>query len=184
MCLPVELSPTAGPPRQVEYLHDRETEILVARIHAAQSGRGKRGSAPASVEIEGKDGSWLTLELNGGRIEGIAVAVWPPIRMRGALHPPISADLMHELVVDEGGMGGGDIGSVSEFSARVVAESDAAGRTVHFRLGRVGTVAERGRCGTLQTVRIAHDVMLEVDATRRIAGLWLLNLPEHSVPGS
>lgn len=185
MCLPVALSPIAGPLRRVEYLHDPETEILVARIHAAigsaSSAIGEvRTESPVSVEIEGRDGSWLTLELRSGRIAGIAIAVWPPIRVRGGLQPPAQAGAVDELV--SGGVAAGV--AVNELSARVVAEADVAGRTVHFTLHRGGMVAERGRRSTLQTVQIAHDVMLEVDAAHRIAGLWLLNVPRHSVPGS
>lgn len=183
MCLPVALSPAAGPPRIVQYLHDQETGILAARIHVAGDAdtRGAAAVASVSVQIEGRDGSWLTLDLNSGRIEGIAVAVWPRVKQLCGLQPPPHSDHMDEVI--SGGAGG--LGGVmNELTARVVAEVDELGRTVHFSLHRGARVAERAPCSTLRTVRIASDVMLEVDSARHIAGLWLLNVPKHSVPGS
>ena len=51
---------------------------------------------------------------------------------------------------------------------RSAAESDRAERTIHFRVGPRRPA---------RAVRIARDVLLDVDARERIAGVWLLNVP-------
>jgi hypothetical protein len=48
------------------------------------------------------------------------------------------------------------------------AESDEAERVIHFRVGSKRDV---------RAVRVARDLLLELDTQSRIAGLWLLNVP-------
>ena len=55
-----------------------------------------------------------------------------------------------------------------EMATHMIAEADSAQRNFHFRLGK-----PRGA----RTVRIARDVLLDLDEKSRIAGLWLLNVP-------
>ena len=61
----------------------------------------------------------------------------------------------------------GDVGSVAIGTA-LVAEADHAERTIHFRVGPARPA---------RTVRIARDLLLDVDPHGRIAGVWLLNVP-------
>jgi hypothetical protein len=58
--------------------------------------------------------------------------------------------------------------SAVEVDTPVAAESDDAERTIHFRLGP-------GR--QVRTVRIARDMLLDIDARDRLAGVWLLQVP-------
>jgi hypothetical protein len=62
---------------------------------------------------------------------------------------------------------GEDIGSIAIDTA-LHAESDPTERTIHFRIGPPRPV---------RTVRIARDLLFEVDPQGRIAGVWLLNVP-------
>jgi hypothetical protein len=55
-----------------------------------------------------------------------------------------------------------------EMEAPLHAESDESERVIHFRIG-----ARRD----VQAVRLGRDLLLELDAQSRIAGLWLLNVP-------
>ena len=55
-----------------------------------------------------------------------------------------------------------------EVNTRLAAEADRAERTIHFRLG-----ASR----ETRTVRIARDILVDVDRRDRMAGLWLLDVP-------
>lgn len=194
MCFPIQLAPAAGQARPVSYQWDDETALLAARLRGAE-GRGtqrvlNRGAAGSStpsrgpgahsgsVEIEGRDGSWLTLELRDGRIDGIAVAVWPRVVRRPGLRPPDDAELVDEAVP----VGRPEQGVATlEVTARVVAEVDEARRTVHFSLARVPRVSE-GSEGGRRAVRIARDVLLDVESESRVAGLWLLNVPPDSIP--
>ena len=41
-----------------------------------------------SLDIEGKDGAWLTLELTDGRLAAVEVAVWPDVQSVETLTPP------------------------------------------------------------------------------------------------
>ena len=50
----------------------------------------------------------------------------------------------------------------------LIAESDSAESTIHFRLGNARQIT---------TIRIARDVLLDVDDQNRIGGVWLLNVP-------
>jgi hypothetical protein len=58
--------------------------------------------------------------------------------------------------------------SVMQMDTALVAESDPAQSTVHFRLG--------GR-RPARTLRIARDVLVEIDEHDVLSGVWLLNVP-------
>ena len=60
-----------------------------------------------------------------------------------------------------------DVASV-EVDTHLIAEADASQTNFHFRLG-----APRGA----RTVRVARDLLFDVDDKNRISGLWLLNVP-------
>jgi len=180
----------------VTYQWDAETELLAARLGEVRGsvrgtaaeglyeGPNACGLTPAvsgSIELEGRDGSWLTLDVRNGRIEGIAVAVWPRIVRRPDLRAPTRAEYVHEMV--RVGRSEAAVSSL-EISARLVAEVADGCRTVHLSLARPTRVSDSrvNRARALHAVRIARDVLLEVDATARLAGLWLLNVPPDSVP--
>jgi hypothetical protein len=55
-----------------------------------------------------------------------------------------------------------------EVDTAIRATADQAERTIHFRIGAARQV---------KALRLAKDLLLEVDAKSRIAGLWLLNVP-------
>ena len=84
MSIAVRVEPLHGTPSDVEYRWDTDTDILTANLRARAVGEGASGS----VEIEGSDGSWLILDLNGGSMHGVEVAVWPEVRKRSSLAPP------------------------------------------------------------------------------------------------
>ncbi len=92
------------------------------------------------------------------------VAVWPDVKTRADLAPPPE--------VEDGTV---IVGAVErskrvavEVDTRLAAEADRSERTIHFRLGsnRVS-----------RTVRIARDLLVDIDLRDRIAGLWLLGVP-------
>src|SRR5574338_83907 len=67
----VRVEPLNEAPGDVEYRWDTDTDILTANLRVRASSEGASGS----VEIEGTDGSWLILDLGGGSIQGVEVAV-------------------------------------------------------------------------------------------------------------
>jgi hypothetical protein len=55
-----------------------------------------------------------------------------------------------------------------EVEIPVMAEADEAERVFHFKLSG----AKRSR-----TIRLASDLLLDVDGTSNLVGLWMLNVP-------
>lgn len=161
MNIPIRVEPAGDTAPTVEYRWDPDTEILSAQVSPRVAGEGMSGS----VELEGSDGSWLILDVNGGRIHGVEVAVWPEVHMRGALKPPANVEEGRVLVPARRSQQ--DVASL-EVETALRAEADSDETVFHFSLGK-----------TRQTraIRLARDLLLEVDSANNLAGLWLLNVP-------
>ncbi len=160
MSVSVQLQPADTAPPAVDYRWDADTDILTAKLRSP----GDKVGLSGSVELEGADGSWLILDVAGGSIDGVEVAVWPDVHKRRALAPPAAEDAR---VVVPSSSTTGAVESL-EIETRLLAESDDAERVIHFRVG-----AQRD----VRTVRVGRDLLLDVDPQSRIAGVWLLNVP-------
>ena len=161
MKIAVEVPPIGHAPPEVEYRWDADTDILSAQLSPRAVGEGTSGS----VGLEGTDGSWLILDVAAGRINGVEVAVWPDVRKLPVLDPPRQVEDAHVVVPSRQS----DQGIASlEMDTRLVAEADHEQRTFHFRLGRPRSA---------RTVRLARNLLVDVDEKSRISGLWLLNVP-------
>lgn len=162
MKIPIQLEPTdSASPANVEYRWDADTEILSAQLTPKASGKGLSGS----VELEGADGSWLILDVSAGRINGVEVAVWPEVHKRDSLRPPGKVEDAAILVPSRRSKPG--LAAV-EVETAMAAEADDAERVFHFTLGKPKQT---------RTVRLARDIMLDVDGSNNLVGLWLLNVP-------
>ena len=161
MKIAMQIEPESGAPPAVAYRWDPDTEILIATLDEPDAGDGVSGT----VELQGEDGSWLSLDVAHGRLHSVEVAVWPEVRTLSALRPPPEVETVRVTVPLR--RPAGPVANV-EVDTPLAAEADASERTIHFRLGRGS--------GT-RTVRIARDLLLDVDAGGRLAGLWLLNVP-------
>jgi hypothetical protein len=153
----IEAADEAAP--AVEYRWDADTEILSAQVKHVAAGNGVSGS----MELEGADGSWLILDLTAGRINGVEVAVWPDVQKRSTLAPPSSIEDARVSVPQRASKP-----SAMEVEIPVMAEADEAERVFHFKLSG----AKRSR-----TIRLANDLLLDVDGTSNLVGLWMLNVP-------
>lgn len=118
-----------------------------------------------SVGLEGSDGSWVILDVSSGRISGVEIAVWPEVRPLPALKAPANVEDIHVTIPSRRSQP--NIASM-EMATTLVAESDNAQRNFHFRLGRPKLS---------RTIRLARDVLLDVDDRSQISGVWLLNVP-------
>lgn len=161
MEITVHVEPGTSELPAVEYRWDADTDILTATMNAGAKGQGMSGS----VEIEGSDGSWLIFDVSGGRIAGVEVAVWPDVRKVAALTPP--ADAVPSFVTIPGRPSQPGVAAL-EIDTRLVADADASERTIHFRFGAARSV---------RAVRVAQDLIFDVDDASHIAGVWLLNVP-------
>ena len=164
--IPIEVEPANGASPAVEYRWDADTEILSAQLNPRTSSSGMSGS----VEVEGADGSWLILDVSAGRINGVEVAVWPNVHKRSSLALPGKVEDGNIRVPSRRSQP--DVASL-EFETPVLAEADEAERVFHFTLGK--------RRQT-RTVRFARDLLLDVDGSNNLAGLWLLNVPPFPAP--
>lgn len=164
MTIPLELQPIPGAPPVVHYRWDTDTDIFTATLAAAASPSGRSGA----VELEGTDGTWLMLELRGGRLLGIEIALWPDVHHNPALAAPSSAECAEVVVPMSPAQGAASM----EVEAPIRAEADEAEQVVHFRIGDRRDV----RC-----VRVGSDLLLDVDRQGRLAGLWFLNVPPFPV---
>lgn len=161
MKIPVQVKPNGGAPLAVEYRWDTDTEILSAQLTPRQTETGMSGS----VGLEGSDGSWLILDVASGTISGVEVAVWPDVQMRNALRPPAAVEDGVVLLSSKKSASGTASLEV-ETSVRV--EADETERVFHFIFGKLKPT---------RTVRCASDLLLDVDSSNNLAGVWLLNVP-------
>jgi hypothetical protein len=157
MSLSVQIEPQRGATPPVSYRWDTDTDILSAQLE---------GSPPegpvATVEVQGHDGSWMILDVRGGRIRGIEVAVWPDVRKILALSPPEAE--AGEVVRPANHASGG----ASAVDSALSAEVDDPERIFHFRFG---PSAES------QAIRVGSDLLVDVERSGTVAGIWLLNVP-------
>lgn len=159
IALTIEL-PTEAP-APVDYRWDTDTDILTANVRAMSPGTGMSGT----VGLEGSDGAWLNLDVTGGQIHGVEVAVWPDVETDPALVPPeqvedarVSIPAWHSHP---------ELASI-EVDTLLKAVADRAERVIHFSLGAARPA---------RTLRLASDILLDIDHRGQIAGLWLLNVP-------
>lgn len=161
MKIPIRIEPALESAPAVEYRWDPDTEILSALLEPRTAGQGLSGT----VELEGADGSWLILDLAAGRINGVEVAVWPDVHKRSSLQPPGKIEDARVSVPSRKSQQG--VAAV-EVEVPMSAEADEAERVFHFRLG----TARQTR-----TLRLARDLLLDVDGSSHLVGLWMLNVP-------
>jgi hypothetical protein len=155
MSIEVRVEPSTGASPGVSYRWDAETDMLTASLSAA----GARVSETGAVELEGRDGSWLSLGVDRGRLVGVAVAVWPEVRARPLLAPPVA------LVTGDLLLGAC---SGAEVETSLSAESDDAEEVIYFRVGTSRAT---------RTVRVGRELLVDLDRQQRLAGIWLLNVP-------
>jgi len=161
MNVSVKLDPPGGELRSVEYRWDVDTDILTAAVGGSYGTIGMTGS----VEIEGSDGSWLILDVRGGEVASVEVAVWPDVRVAPSLAPPAELTEARVSIPSRNSQPG--VASL-EVDTQLHAAADSAERTIHFRLGSPRVEA---------TVRLARDLLLELDEGHHLVGVWMLNVP-------
>ena len=161
MNIAVHIEPANGAPAEVEYRWDPDTDILTAQLRQ----RRQAGGLSGSVDLEGSDGSWLILDVAAGRIHGVEVAVWPDVRKVPTLAPPSEVEYARVSVPSKGKRTGEQS---LEVDTALIAEADQSERTIHFRLGPSRQT---------RTIRLARDLLLDIDGHGAIAGVWLLNVP-------
>ena len=165
MSVAVLLAASPGMMPGVEYRWDEDTDILTATLGDAPQGEGLSGS----VGVEGRDGSWLVFDVAAGAIRSVEIPVWPTVRRLAELVPPGDVEPARVSFPSRRSQPG--LASV-EMNTTLIADTDVAERTIHFRIGKTRPV---------RTVRVARDILLDVDTSDYLAGVWLLNVPPSPV---
>lgn len=120
-----------------------------------------------AVELEGRDGSWIVLDVEAGHLAGVEIAVWPSVRRHPGLMPPADVEDARIRVTGRKRRGPRRA-SEHEVTTHLTAEADPTERTIHFRLGRPRQ---------FRSVRFGRDLLVDIDTQGHLAGLWLLNVP-------
>lgn len=166
--LVVQLSPVISELPAVEYRWDVDTDILTATLAANAGGEGLSGT----IEVQGEDGSWLNFDVAHGRIRAVEIAIWPELRTVPRLRPSLSVESGVVTVPSRRHPGTGV--AAIEIDTSLTVETDESERTYRFSMG----AARHSRI-----VRIARELLLELDSRCRIVGVWLLEVPpfpEHT----
>jgi len=150
--------PAAAPLPAFPFRWDSETEILAGR----QDVPDPTGGFTGSWEVESPTGAVLVLETTGGVLGGVEVVVWPDVE-RASLAVPRDAPPGRVLLEAPDGQDAG----VLEVEAPIAAAATPSETLVRLTFG-----TPRAR-----SVRIAANVVVDLDAEGHLAGLWLEDLP-------
>jgi hypothetical protein len=156
------IEPLDGKLPKVTYHWDPETDIL----SVACKGTGKATGFNGTVDLEGGDGSFVVIDVASGCLRGVDIVTWPDdIRTRASLAIPEPAK--DARVVFPGGKSQPAVAAV-EVDTALTVEKNPTESVLHVRVGRQ-------RPATV--VRVADRLLIEVDKSSRLAGLWFLDVP-------
>lgn len=137
---------------------DPETEILAGRHPLPAGADGFSGA----WELESPTGAVVILETAGGALCGIEVVVWPDVERAAQLVAPYGVPEGRVVL-------SAPEGSRALIEVETPISADATTNETLIRL-RFGPAAAR-------TVRVAENVLADLDERGRLAGLWLERLP-------
>lgn len=156
------VEPFEGKLPRLSYHWDAETDILSASCKATAKGSGLTGT----IDLEGADGAFVVLDVADGVLRGVDVVNWPTEvpEVRG-LAAPAGAEEARVTFATRSPQPG--VAAVEVDTTLQIRKSP--GESVfHVRVGRARTA---------RAVRIADNLIVEVDRQSRLAGLWLLEVP-------
>jgi hypothetical protein len=159
MPVPTAIEQAKRPLPAFDFHWDSETEILAGR-HALPVPEGETAIA---WELEGPDGAVVVLETVGGTLCGIEVVVWPDVERAPSLVAPHDAPAARVGLTPPKHAKVG----VVEIETAISAAAPQSETLIHLSLGAPRT----------RSVRLAENVIVDLDAEGRLAGLWLQNLP-------
>jgi len=159
----VRVEALAGSLPVVTWRRDEETEILAGGFNVPS--RGQQGVS-ASVELTDPLGAIVVLDINSGRLTGLDIVVWPDVELRPGLTPPVPT--RDAEILWPARPAPADSTTALELETGLAATINPAGTVLHLALGE-------GRAS--ETVRIGDHLLVDVDAHKRLAGFWLLDLP-------
>ncbi|MDH4351200.1 MAG: DUF2283 domain-containing protein, partial [Gemmatimonadota bacterium] len=115
-----------------------------------------------SWELENSTGAVILLETERGVLCGVEVVVWPDVE-RATLVAPHDAPAGRVRLEPPAG----ETTGVLEVDTPISGAANASETLVHLRFGP----------GRARSVRIAGNVVVDLDADGHLAGIWLQDLP-------
>jgi hypothetical protein len=147
---------------RLSYRWDAETDILTASCKASAKGRGLTGT----IDLEGTDGAFVVLDVADGALRGVDVVNWPDEvpEVDGLTAPRGAADGRVTFSTRRPQRG---VAAVEVDTTLQISKSPEES-VFHVRVGRARAA---------RPVRVADNLIVEVDRQDRLAGLWLLQVP-------
>lgn len=161
MALEIHVLALPGPLPVFSWRRDAETDILSGAFASSPHGAGYTGT----VELNDDEGSIAVLDVAGGVLCGLDIVVWPEVTTMAGLAAPVEARSGQVVVPSRAAKRGT---SALEFDATLTASADPGERVYHVRIGTRRPV---------EPIRIADRFLVEVDASQRLAGFWLEDVP-------
>ena len=153
------IEPEKRPLPAFDFHWDPETEILAGGHALPESA----GAATIAWEFEGPEGAVVVLETVGGTLCSVEVVVWPDVERVRSLNVPHDAPPGRVGFVLPTGVAGG----VVEIDTVITAAAPPSETLIHLSFA-----TPRAR-----SVRVAENVVADLDADGHLAGLWLEDLP-------
>ncbi|HXV85083.1 MAG TPA: hypothetical protein VD793_00210 [Gemmatimonadales bacterium] len=166
MGLAAKVAELSGPLPKVRFAWDAETEILSGHLVGVDASKGLTGS----VELEGKDGSFVVLDIADGVMRGLEIVVWPRTQTVTRLTPPAAAAAGRLLLDARASQPG--IAAV-EMETTLLIERSEDESMMHIRVGNKRKIT---------ATQLGDGLILEVDRRGQIAGFWLMGVPRFEVP--
>lgn len=166
MALDVHVLPQVGGSPALVWQWEAETGILSGGFPAGNRSTGYTGT----IELSDEDGSILVLDVAGGVLCGLDVVVWPEVTVLAGLAAPVETRLGQVIIPSRTARRG--IATL-EYDTTLSVSSDPSGIVSHVRIGTRRPV---------EPVRVAIGLQVEVDASQRLAGFWLEQVPPRPEP--
>ncbi len=167
--LPVPPEPSLGPRFTVErapgaipsisWRWDPETDILSGTFRGTGSSR-----LDGTIELTDAEGAIAVLDVADGALAGLDVVVWPEVTSTPRLALPGSAESGRVVIR---GPRADRITSV-EIESVLVIRTNPGESTYHIKVGGLPTA---------RIIRIADQLLIELDDEDGLAGCWLLEVP-------
>ena len=162
MKIAVDIQPADASPAESS-TRGMRTPTFCRRSSPRTSGDGMSGS----VGLEGRDGSWLILDVAAGRINGVEVAVWPDVRKLPRSSLPTT---------DRGRARRRSVAQDRSRTSRRWRSTTRLDRRSGSRPAKLSFPARQAARRAHRAARAA-TCLLDVDDKSQISGLWLLNVP-------
>lgn len=138
---------------------DPETDILSGTFRSSGSSR-----LDGTIELTDAEGAIAVLDVADGAVAGLDVVVWPEVNSVRSLAPPPGTE--NGRVVLRGPRA--DRTTSVEIEAVLAIRTNPGESVYHLKLGTLPAA---------RAIRVADQLLVELDAEDGFAGCWLLDVP-------